>query len=96
VSVWEGTRLWRKLNDKVYNLCASRDSVRVSKPRKMRWETHVVSTVTIRHAYNILIGEREEWRSKRHYYFPKTTTDSSHLSDFKAVSVKGKVVPVFN
>jgi hypothetical protein len=54
----ELTRSWRRLhNEKLHNLFASPDAIRVIKSRRMKWTGHVAGIGEIRNACKILVGK---------------------------------------
>jgi hypothetical protein len=52
-------------NEEVHNVCASRDSSKKIKSRKMNWAGHVAWLGEIRNAYKILVGKPEGRRPLR-------------------------------
>jgi hypothetical protein len=56
----EVTGGWRRLrNEKLHNLYASPNIIRMIKFRRMRWAGHVSRTGEMRNAYSILVGKPE-------------------------------------
>jgi hypothetical protein len=54
---------WRKLNnEKLHNLYSSRNIIRQTKSRRMRWVEHVARMGEDRRVYKILVGKLEEER----------------------------------
>jgi len=51
---------YRRLhNEKLHNLCASSNIIRVIRSRRMRWAGHVARVGETRNSYDILDGKRE-------------------------------------
>jgi hypothetical protein len=51
---------WRKLhNEELHNLYSSPSTMRIIKPRRMRWEGHVARMGEKRNAYRVLVGKPE-------------------------------------
>jgi len=54
----EGVGGWRRLhNEKLHNLHASPNIIRVIKSKRMRWAGHVAWMKEMRNAYVILVGK---------------------------------------
>jgi len=57
---------WRKLhNEKLHNLYASRNIIRLFKSRRMRWMVNVVCMREMRNAYKIMVRKHEGERPLR-------------------------------
>jgi hypothetical protein len=49
---------WRKLyNEKLHNLYASPNIIRVMESRRIRWEGHVAHMRELKNTFNILVGQ---------------------------------------
>jgi hypothetical protein len=50
--------IWRQRHDEeLHNLNSSPNKIRMTKPRRMRWEGHVTSMIEKRNAYRVLVGK---------------------------------------
>jgi hypothetical protein len=52
-------------NEEIHNLCATPDTIRVIKSRKMRWAGHVAHMGELRNAYRILFRKLDGKRPLR-------------------------------
>jgi hypothetical protein len=60
----EQTGEWRRLlNEEVYDLCSSPNTIQMIKLRRMRWVGHLPHMGGRRGAYRVLVGRPEEKRA---------------------------------
>jgi hypothetical protein len=78
---------WRKLrNDELQSLYSSPNTVRVIKPRRMRWTGHVARMGEGRGVYRVLVGRPE---SKRPLGRPRRRWENNIKTDLREMWIDG-------
>jgi hypothetical protein len=79
----EVTGGWRELhNEELHGLYSLPSSIRVIKPRRMKWAAHVARMGEVRGAYNILVGRHE---GRRPLGRPRRRWEDNILMDLREI-----------